>query len=53
MLDVVDSKEAPARRFFAYPKPVEGPKVPFEMVDETNPVLGGIPLVTGAWLSVI
>ena len=50
MFEVADSEEAPSRRFFAYPKPVEGPKVPFQMTDEANPVLGGIPLVTGAWL---
>jgi hypothetical protein len=50
MSEPVEPKEASTRRFFGYPKPVEGPKVPFKMDIEANPVLSGMLLVIVAWL---
>jgi hypothetical protein len=43
-------KEASTRRFFGYPKPVEGPKIPFKMEIEANPALSGMLLIIVAWL---
>ncbi|KAF7882804.1 uncharacterized protein EAF02_006167 [Botrytis sinoallii] len=45
-----DSKEQPPRRFFGYPKPVEGPEIPFNMPVEVNPVQSGIALVILGWI---
>lgn len=40
------------QRFFGYPKPLEGPYVPYKKVDDENPAFRGIFLVIGAWLLV-
>jgi hypothetical protein len=38
------------RRFFGYPKAVEGPKVPYSKKDDANPKFSGTVLVIGAWM---
>ncbi|TGO57678.1 hypothetical protein BCON_0063g00350 [Botryotinia convoluta] len=39
-----NSKEQPSRRFFGYQKPVEGPKIRFDMPIEVYPIQSGITL---------
>ncbi|TVY18978.1 Fatty acid amide hydrolase [Lachnellula arida] len=38
------------QRFFGYPKPVQGPTIPYKKAEDSNPVIRGTLLVVGAWL---
>ncbi|CAG8976610.1 hypothetical protein HYALB_00002125 [Hymenoscyphus albidus] len=50
MSQPTEPTDATARRYFGYPKALEGPRVPFRMDDGANPGLSGIPLVIAGWL---
>ncbi|RDL42360.1 uncharacterized protein BP5553_02339 [Venustampulla echinocandica] len=42
--------ESNEKRFFAYPRAVEGPEIPYKKSDDKNPVFSGFLLMIGAWL---
>jgi len=48
----MNGQKEPTQRFFDYPKPLEGPHVPYDKADDENPAFRGTLLVIGAWLLV-